>query len=499
MDLPWPRRVELAFLATAALVVLLGLVALLVPHQITYAEGYMLEQAVRLAEGEGLYRDSQPPWVLDNFPPVWPAALAVGVHWFGVSFAWGRALTLAAVAGLLWLLLAFQRRRGDARWLAWGVAALWLLSPFVLRRAVIARMDFPALLLAALGVWCVLEAARRRAPGPGAVPAPDRGRRWTALALACLCFALAAFTRQTMLVAPVAAAAALWSLRLRRPAVAVLGGTGVLVAAGAFTLQGLTDGNFLRQVVLDNTGRYALDKLGRMTWVLLAAHAPLLLFGGWGAWRSLRDGTVEGRVLGVWACAEAVASCTVGKPGAAINHYLPLLYVAALHAAPGLRAAADAARRWKRFAQADATQRGARLALMALAFQAVVLAGPLAFVSAAVLTHQDDEGRLVAVLRAEDAPILSENAGAVLQAGHPVLIEPRLLLERHEAGAWDDDALVRAIEDRNFSLVVMQTFPEYQGGEEGFRLTPAVWAALREHYAPTEQVGRWNLWRPLPA
>lgn len=64
------RQIVQGFVAVAVIWTVLGVVALLLPHQLTYVEGYMLEQATRLAHGGGLYQDpQQAPWIVDNFPP----------------------------------------------------------------------------------------------------------------------------------------------------------------------------------------------------------------------------------------------------------------------------------------------------------------------------------------------------------------------------------------------------------------------------------------------
>jgi len=79
------------------------------PYQLDYGEGPLLDQAVRLARGTGIYAipGHEPPWTIGNYPPLFPLLNAGLVELFGPAYWYGRllsalgALAAATFAGLL--------------------------------------------------------------------------------------------------------------------------------------------------------------------------------------------------------------------------------------------------------------------------------------------------------------------------------------------------------------------------------------------------------------
>ncbi len=82
-------------------------------YPLDYGEAPLVDQAMRLAAGESIYRPdlASPPYTISNYPPLYPLVLALPVAAFGPSFAAGRlisilctvltALLLAGIAGRL--------------------------------------------------------------------------------------------------------------------------------------------------------------------------------------------------------------------------------------------------------------------------------------------------------------------------------------------------------------------------------------------------------------
>ncbi len=71
------------------------------PYQLDREEGFLLVQASRLANGQGIYTPVETePYLVGNYTPAYPAAFAVGVWLFGESLAPGRWLAFGAGLGV---------------------------------------------------------------------------------------------------------------------------------------------------------------------------------------------------------------------------------------------------------------------------------------------------------------------------------------------------------------------------------------------------------------
>ena len=62
----------------------------------TMAEGPLLDQALRLAQGENIYRmpGAEPPWTISNYPPLYPLIESAASQIFGPTYWYGRATSL---------------------------------------------------------------------------------------------------------------------------------------------------------------------------------------------------------------------------------------------------------------------------------------------------------------------------------------------------------------------------------------------------------------------
>ena len=93
----------------AAYVLWLGLRSVAFPYPLDYGEGPLLDQALRLAHGQNIYRipGADPPWTISNYPPLYPLIESAASRVFGPAYWYGRAVSLlsavgaAAVAGLI--------------------------------------------------------------------------------------------------------------------------------------------------------------------------------------------------------------------------------------------------------------------------------------------------------------------------------------------------------------------------------------------------------------
>src|SRR5690606_24463018 len=79
---------------------------------LSYGEGPIIDQAVRLARFEHIYRFdlSKPPYVIANYPPVYHFLQLPFLWIFGPTFIIGRILSVTAVFGTAWLLAVLVKR-----------------------------------------------------------------------------------------------------------------------------------------------------------------------------------------------------------------------------------------------------------------------------------------------------------------------------------------------------------------------------------------------------
>src|ERR687889_127810 len=242
-----------------------GWQALSFPYPLNYGEGPLLDQTVRLARFQNIYRTnlSAPPYVVTNYPPLFMLAQVPFVWAFGPALWYGRLVSLLSVAAVaLFVGLTLHTLTRD-RIAAFAGGLIFPAMPFVVRWSSLSRVDSLGLALSWAGLFVVARWPEKR---------------WSVFASALLLVA-AVYTRQTyILAAPVAAFVWLAAQGPRRRAIetaAIAGGAGLVLFA---LLNLFTAGGFYLNTVTANLNdfrweRVSLNALG----ALLAC--PLLLLG----------------------------------------------------------------------------------------------------------------------------------------------------------------------------------------------------------------------------
>lgn len=154
------------------------------PYAINYGEGVLLDQARRVSEAPGLYPPfDAAPYVIDNYPPVYPVLLAWLPGPEGKPFFTGRLISVLATLVSAWMIALLVRRwSGDVEALC--AAALFLALPEIVRFAEFVRIDALALAFGLVGLVCL-----------------QRPRvSWRVLAL--VAFFLSIYTRHSMFALP---------------------------------------------------------------------------------------------------------------------------------------------------------------------------------------------------------------------------------------------------------------------------------------------------------
>jgi hypothetical protein len=103
---------------------------------------------------------------------------------------------------------------------------------------------------------------------------------------------------------------------------------------------------------------------------------------------------------------------------------------------------------------------------------------------------------LYALLLRTPGPILSENMGDLVLAGHAIYFQPFELTQAHADGHWSAAALVAQAEAGAFPLVVLQFPLDEPSAWDVSRWPPDLLRALAARYMPDGTIGRFYLYRP---
>ncbi len=436
---------KIMFLVFSALVLIICVVYQLLsvtfPYSMDYGEAPLVDQAMRLASGQNIYRTdiSTPPYTISNYPPVYVAVLAIGVKIFGVTsaFFFGRIISvLSAWAAVIMIILIIYTPTRD-RFAALSAGVTFLAFPFVVYWSPLLRIDMLALALS-LGGLCLL------------VREPLTLRRFS---LASLLLVAAIYTRQSYaLAAPLAGF--IWLLtRDWRQALRLAGLVGGLTLILFFLFNGLTHGGFYFNIVTANVNEFKMANL-KYHWDQLREIALIpLIFGGLSLFLSRRLNPLW-TLAAPYLLGAALSAVTIGKIGSNVNYLLELCV--ALSLAVGVIVASS------------------RVHLPVYSLRAVLLI-MLVFAVGNMLhfTLQDQTGdlrerraetrelsALKALVAKTQGPILAdEYMGMISLQGRPLEIQPFEVTQLAWAGKWDQTPLLESIKNKEYSAIIIYDKP----------------------------------------
>jgi MFS family permease len=454
---------KIMFLVFSGAVLLLCLAyqlpAIAHPYSLDYGEAPLVDQAMRLAAGQNIYRPdiSTPPYTISNYPPLYVVVLAVSVKLFGPSLTFhiGRLLSaLCAWAVSIFLALIIYRTTRD-RFAALVAGSIFLAFPFVMYWSPFLRIDMFALALSVSGLYVLVADSNS----------------WRSLILGAFLLVAAIYTRQSYaLAAPMAAFCWLLLSRNWRCAfvlAALVGGVGLALF---LLLNGLTHGGFYYNIVTANVNEFGLDRLLDNWDRFREATLILLLFGGFSIfliwrWNPLWTLAVPYLVGG------ALSAVTIGKIGSNVNYLLELC--AALSLAAGIVIA------WSRKFSPVFSLQPVFLILLAWA-----IGGMLHIFmrdSAPDLknrrTSLSQLSQLDALVGKTPGSILAdEYMGMLTLQGRPLVIQPFEVTQLAREGHWDQTPLLDRIHNKEFAAIIIY---EPWSGE---RWTPEMREAINQSY-----------------
>jgi len=451
------------------------------PFGLDYGEGIIWQQAL-LIPGQRMYGDiTHFPFLVFHYPPVYHLAVRVIAALGAPMLEAGRALSVfctlmsgglvAALAndvidpntGRYWR-LAGAAAGGLTMYCYWPVV-FW--SPFM-------RIDMLAIMLSLLGVWLAGRSFR------------------TPLLLypAVLSFVLAVFTKQSSIAAPIAAMVVCLTTDRRLAFKAF--GLGLLVGLiGLAALIWMTDGGFIRHILLYNLNRFSLKLAAWTIYQETVPHALFLIMALAGliaGWRGLAGrGSRHAPLMAMLTLYLVLTSGTLvglGKSGAAQNYFIEWMCVWSVMIGVLIAFSLN-----RTFGDGAVTRHWSVPALLlpaALVLQIAALPSGTNF-------GGDDPvrvGQLDALVdRIRDArqPVLSDDMVLLLKAGQEVPWEPAIFAELATTGRWNEQLIIDSITTRAWAFIVTEGKPSDLIYDS--RFTPAVDRAIRETYPRTEEQG----------
>jgi hypothetical protein len=464
----------LLFLSLATLIFFIyATLAVSHPYPLDYGEAPLVDQAMRLADGQNIYRPalSSPPYTISNYPPLYVLTLVPTVWLFGPTFWAGRVISLlCALASATFLALIIYTYTQD-RIAAGLTGMLFLAIPYVVHWSSLLRVDLLALALSLAGLYVLI--------------------RWPAARLSTIVGALllvaAIYTRQSYaLAAPLAALIWLCAHNWRQAIVlaALVGG---LTLALFLVLNVITRGGFYFNIVTANVNEFGME---RLEWNLrrLRDTLPYLLFMG--AISLVFAPTVRVRLwplLVSYLVGASLSTLTIGKIGSNGNYFLEVS--AALSLAAGVLVAWGRGRPWLR-----------AIFLVLLALQTRLLMRTALNEYAEPL--QERRQFLPALHALEelvanaDGPVLAdEYMGMITLQRRPLYVQPFEVTQLANAGLWDQTPLLESIRNRKFPIILIHYFPEYPVYKE--RWTVEMLSAINRAYIPTDSLAETRVYRPI--
>lgn len=484
-------RPYLAFILIPPLILMLflsvfpfkrAIVSLVYPYQLDYAEGFLAVEAEQLASGQSIYQPvEEPPYLVGNYPPVYPLLQAPFFFLFGPSLLWGRLIVFLSTLGIM-IMIGFIVW-GNSRYIIMAILSpLLFWNTFALHEWIAyVRVDLPAICLGLAGLFMIsLNDSRRNRM------------------IALLLFSLSLYTKQIQFFAPLAACLYLimkdWKSGLKF--------TGILagIVLGIFIiLTLLTRGEYFRHTVTYNANIFEWWQV--LTWIrhVLRFHfffvilfVMLLIFYTVGRFKNKKD-INSFDLYFIYAVLGLISVLAIGKVGAASNYLLEFYVSAAIFA--GLIIG-----EWIK-----SIKRNHKNGLLLFLFYLSVVL--LFFHSVRLLTVQrmlfsrpnpekvalEKGDRLLEIIKGVEGEVYSEQPVFNLLSGKEVSFQPFIMSELAKEGKWNQEPFLKKLSHAEYSLIV--TGQDIQ--KEGFKwqYTEEMQQAIRQSYRSLYPEG--SMWKRL--
>ena len=448
------------------------------PYDLDNSEGFLLYQSVRIADGEFLYPPLEDaPYMVDNYPPIYPLLGSFAVAYFGTNLHGLRAISLISTLLTALLLGAWTHQRTQSRSAAIMAGLIFLSFYHVYQWGALARVDALGLL------FCIT-----------ALVVFERWRNW---GFALLFLLLAMFTKQSLFAAPLAILLSLLATDWRR-ALKFL----IVLLFSAFVFWEfillVTDNLAWHHLITYNVNTfYWMDVwVNFRHWVWMytvwgCAPLAVLLFDA----NRVRSNQDSASPMLFWFTLGAIGEAMLcGKIGSAPNYFLALAAAAAVGSGVIFYQV-------QQYSREQASNQAAQIvaafftAAFILQLAATIHWPSPRFDFAQTPTRSDTQaGRLMENrVRQIEGPVLSDLCGLPLLAGKTPLFQPFINTQLAKEGKWDQRPFLSSIKNRMYPALLLR-FDLSRPDWDRRRFTEEMIAAFRETYAPSQQMGAYYLY-----
>jgi hypothetical protein len=424
----------LSVLAAVCLAIASAVRMAAIPYQLDYGEGLMVEGALSIRHSQPLYPNPFDfPVVLHEYGPVAYAAVASVLPGGDASFPQGRLLMLACSIALSLLLSSILWRETGSWRIGLSFGLLLLTLPAFRLWLYVTRADLIGVALCLVGVALYL---------------------WKPQLWYCNIpfFALAIFSKYTLIAAPMAVFAHLILNRQPKRGLGFAVTLGTVCTLTFAALQAATGRWFAFHMFLTHSGPYSVRRFlvaGTLVW----ASAPVVtLLALWYAARQFR--ARRWTFPAIYIFMSFLTAFTAGKLGANTNHFLEWMVAACMCA--GLAYSAIP------------SEYPSKLLPVTLLLSVSVVAGAI------VQSLQPPSGLAECgeayqyVKNSRSNTILAENLGPLLAARKAILVSDPFAYFQMVRNGWPDRKLEELVKQRFFGLIVVETEPSQMklGGSE---------------------------------
>lgn len=449
--------------------------ALVYPYSLDYGEGAVLDQAIRLFQGQAIYRVgfADPPYVINVYPPVYFVAQLPFLQLWGPAFWYGRLLSIVSALGVAILIGLTTHRLVGGKMAALMGGLTFLAIPYIVHWAALFRID----LLALLWSWAALYIIVRWP------------REWWSLVASVVLLVLAVYTRQSyLLAAPLTVFCWLWAQTGWKRALTFAGLLAGLVLALFGILNLLTQGGFffntitalgqqpISTVIISN---YAQDLFSHMPLLVVAAALTVALV-------FMKTPESHWKFFTIpYLLGALISAVTIGKPGSNVNYLIEV--AAALSVCVTL--VIVLLKRWSWLQVMTlillAVQTGALLQWTATDY----------FATHDVVPHPEN-AQLMQLIHESKGPVLTdEYIGLLLLDHRPVTIQPFDFAMLSRNGSWDQQPFLAELDRRTFELIII--YNPFDSLVEQ-RWTQEMLQHIHQNYQLEQYIGDNEIYRRLP-
>lgn len=434
------------------------------PYQISYPEGFVLNQSHLISKGESMYRAiNEYPYLVSNYPPVYPFLCALFVKLFGLSFVYGRLITFLASIFICWIIYIILKK-DTAREIAIISALLFIASSYIYKNNPFFRVDMLGLLFSLIGIYMFQKTDK--------------------LIFVTIFFIAALYTKQTFISAPIAVVLYLFLTDKKRALTFVV--LMLLCYITIFFLINLyTKGEFYRHNFLYNMNIFIFKQMAKHYIWFLQNHAIMILFSV--IFLFLPDIQKNYSIFVIYFISSALVAVSVGKIGANMNYFFETIMVSCILIGLAIKRLMEMIKDEKIY---DIFVNSALLVQLVLFLHMPFLTEP-----AATKTDLKNAQVLSQVIRNTDGKIISEDASLLLMNNKPIIFMPFEFTQLANQKIWNQTRFINDIKNKQFSLIILSFDVHCQIDEE--RLTPEMAEAIMENYYIKQVIGEYFLYYPV--